>query len=150
MYGLKIDKIDGELCLHLDKSVTASGSTLFNMLQSWQAQSAKLEAVEITREEYDEWRYKYPELETSHHFAKVIPKGISDMLIAAMKEKEAQEKKKAKKERRNEHKNNLTDFHCLKISKVPLCHIKIKLFFELESNVAKSLPKPKQICLETA
>jgi len=97
MYGLKIDKIDGELCLHLDKSVTASGSTLFNMLQSWQAQSAKLEAGEITREEYDEWRYKYPELETSHHFAKVIPKGLSDMLIEAMKEEEAQDKKEAKK-----------------------------------------------------
>lgn len=118
------------------------------MLQSWQAQSAKLEAGEITREEYDEWRYKYPELETSHHFAKVIPKGLSDMLIAAMKEEEAEEKKETKK--RNEHKNNLTDFHYLKISKVFLCHIKIKLFFELESNVAKSLPKPKQICLETA
>lgn len=100
MYGLKIDKIDGELCLHLDKSVTSSGSILYDMFESWQKQSSKLEAGEITKEEYDEWRYKYPELETSHHFAKVIPKGLSDMLIAAMKEEEAQEKKEAKKRKK--------------------------------------------------
>lgn len=97
MYGLKVGEIDGELCLRLDKSITAPGSSLYNMLESWQTQSAKLQAGEITKEEYDEWRYKYPEYETSHHFAKVIPQGLSDMLVEAMKQEEAQEKREAKK-----------------------------------------------------
>lgn len=63
----------------------------------WQKQSAKLQAGEITREEYDEWRYKYPELENSPHFAKVIPKGLSDMLMAELKKEEDRENKEAKK-----------------------------------------------------
>ena len=100
MYGMKIDKIDGELCLHFDKSVVSSGSTLYDMLESWQKQSAKLEAGEITKEEYDEWRYKYPEFETSHHFAKVIPQGLSDMLMDALKKEEAKEKKETNKRKK--------------------------------------------------
>jgi hypothetical protein len=30
------------------------------MFHDWQEQSAKLESGEITKEEYDHWRYNYP------------------------------------------------------------------------------------------
>ena len=60
MYGLKIKDIDGELCLCLDKSNT-SFSSLFDMFSSWQQQAEKLEKGEISKDEYDEWRYRYPE-----------------------------------------------------------------------------------------
>ena len=36
---------------------------------------------EISREEYDEWRYRYPELDTSQHWANTPSKEISDYLI---------------------------------------------------------------------
>ena len=36
---------------------------MFDMLLSWQRQSALLETGEITKEEYDEWRYTYPQKE---------------------------------------------------------------------------------------
>ena len=58
MYGLKIKDIDGELCLCLDKSNT-SFSSLFDMFSSWQQQAEKLEKGEISKDEYDEWRYRY-------------------------------------------------------------------------------------------
>ena len=35
------------------------------MLSAWGAVAAKLKAGEITKEEYDRWRYRYPELDTS-------------------------------------------------------------------------------------
>ena len=43
--------------------------------------SIKLENGEISREEYDEWRYRYPELDTSHHWAKTPSQEMSDYLI---------------------------------------------------------------------
>ena len=38
---------------------------MFDMFQAWQKQSAKLDAGEITKEEYDEWRYTYPQKEVA-------------------------------------------------------------------------------------
>ena len=64
MYGLKISEVDGELCLCLDKPISDPGSQLDTMLHAWQKQSTMLENGEITKEQYDEWRYKYPELDT--------------------------------------------------------------------------------------
>ena len=71
MYGLKIGEIDGKICLCLDKSDYSTYSFMFDMLHTWQEQATKLEQGEITKKEYDQWRYKYPELDTSKHWAKV-------------------------------------------------------------------------------
>lgn len=90
MYGLKIKEIDGELCLCLDRS-NPSYLSMFDMFHAWQQQSAKLENGEISREEYDEWRYKYPSLDTSGHYAKVPSQELSDLLI---KELDKESKKK--------------------------------------------------------
>ena len=47
-----------------------------------------MEAGEITREEYDRWRYHYPEYDTTRIWAKVIPQGLSDMLTEELKKGE--------------------------------------------------------------
>ena len=54
---------------------------MFDMFHAWQEQAAKLEQGEITKEEYDQWRYKYPELDTSQHWAKVPSQAVSNMLM---------------------------------------------------------------------
>ena len=72
MYGLKIGEIDGELCLRLDKSAGTTYTSMFDMFHAWQSEAAKLECGEISKEEYDEWRYKYPTLTSAPHYAKVI------------------------------------------------------------------------------
>ncbi len=64
-YGLKISDIDGELCLKLDKSKGTEYQNIFEILYSWQQIAAKLETGEITKEEYDRWRYRYPEFDYS-------------------------------------------------------------------------------------
>ena len=86
MYGLKVGEINGEVCLRLDKSAGTTFSTMFEMLHAWREQATRLEQGEITKEEYDQWRYKYPELDTSNHWRKVVPtKELSDYLIEALK-----------------------------------------------------------------
>lgn len=64
MYGLKISEKEGEICLFLDHTVTPLQSETDTMLRAWQKQAAMLEKGEISREEYDEWRYTYPKQET--------------------------------------------------------------------------------------
>lgn len=61
--GLRIGEIDGEICLRLDKSDWNKFHSMFDMWNAWRKEAAKLEAGEITREEYDYWRYTYPRVE---------------------------------------------------------------------------------------
>ncbi len=62
IYGLKIDTIEGEVCLRLDKNRGVSYLTMFDNFYAWQQQAEKLKNGEITKEEYDEWRYNYPRI----------------------------------------------------------------------------------------
>lgn len=63
LYGLKINSINGELCLTLDKSVGTTFHSMFDMLSLWQKESEKLKNGEISQEDYDNWRYNYPKIE---------------------------------------------------------------------------------------
>ena len=86
--GLQIGEIDGEVCLRLDKSRGMTYVGMLDMLTAWQREASKLKAGEITKEQYDQWRYRYPEFDTSQTWAKVPSQELSDYLIDALKEKE--------------------------------------------------------------
>lgn len=87
-YGLKIGEIDGELCLRLEKTKGTEYQNLFELLSSWHQAAAKLETGEITREEYNQWRYRYPEFDFSKaNWKKItISPGLSDILTEGLKE----------------------------------------------------------------
>ena len=57
--GFMIDNIDGIPCIRLDREHDKFLS-YFQILNSWSEQHQKLLNGEITKEEYDEWRYSYP------------------------------------------------------------------------------------------
>ena len=61
--GLKIGKLDGELCLRLDKDAGMTYHSMWDMFNTWYQQAEKLESGEITKEQYDQWRYTYPKME---------------------------------------------------------------------------------------
>lgn len=84
MYGIKIGEIEGELCLRLDRE-HKEYQHLFEPFHTWQQMAVKLESGEISQEEYDNWRYNYPELDTSEVRAKVPAQELSDELIKALK-----------------------------------------------------------------
>ena len=82
-YGFKIEVQDGDVALTINPRINRSAAELHRMLWAWQEQAAKLEAGEITREEYDRWRYRYPEYDTARIWAKVPSKQLSDWLVEA-------------------------------------------------------------------
>lgn len=63
LYGFQIGEIEGEVCLRLDKSRGTSYSNMLSMLLAWQQEAEKLKRGEITKEDYDTWRYSYPKIE---------------------------------------------------------------------------------------
>ena len=69
------------------------------MFHAWRKQAAKLEQGEITKGKYDQWRYKYPELDTSQHWAKVPSQAVSDMLMEELAKIEKEDKKTSKKKK---------------------------------------------------
>ena len=86
---LKIDEADGEICLKVNVRKNKDAARLHEMLCAWRQAAAMLKAGEITQEEYDRWRYHYPEYDTSGLWHKVTPShGLSDILVEALKKKE--------------------------------------------------------------
>ena len=83
-YGLQIDEADGEVCLKVDVRKNKDATELHKMLCSWRQAAAMLKAGEITQEEYDRWRYRYPEFDTTMRWAKVPSQALSDMLLEGL------------------------------------------------------------------
>ena len=105
MYSLKtIGEIDGDICLQLDKSTGTTYASMFDMFHAWQQQAVKLESSEMTKDDYDQWRYNHPPSDTLKKWAKVPSQKLSDYLV--------NELQKTK---------NLTQFSFLKISKAFIC-----------------------------
>ena len=84
-YGLKIDEDDGVPCLRVDVFKGNKAAELNKFLCVWYQVAAMLKAGEITQEEYDRWRYHYPEFDTSQRWVKVPPQELGDMLVDALK-----------------------------------------------------------------
>ena len=59
LYGLKIDEIDGDPVIRLNKSAPEY-LNMVEMLLAWQKQAQMWRDGEITKQDYDRWRYNYP------------------------------------------------------------------------------------------
>ena len=81
-YGLEVCECEDEVHLRVHIHKGHDAAELHRMLAAWGKVAAKLKAGEITKEEYDRWRYRYPELDTSGQWHKITPsQELSDMLI---------------------------------------------------------------------
>lgn len=87
IYGLTISETDGEVCLKISKDKGKAAEELLQMLTAWQEQAAKLTTEEISREEYDQWRYNYPRFDTTQQWANVPSKELSNALVKTFKDK---------------------------------------------------------------
>ncbi|EOS21565.1 hypothetical protein C806_04213 [Lachnospiraceae bacterium 3-1] len=87
IYGLTVSESDGEICLKVSKDKSKNADELLKMLCAWKEQADKLSSEEISRENYDQWRYNYPKFDTTQHWAKVSSKELSDTLAKAFKDK---------------------------------------------------------------
>ena len=79
IYGFKIDKLDDEVCIRLDKNRGSMSMSLFEDLSAWQKEAEKYHNGEITKDEYDAWRYTYPEYEAKRTKAELDAKRTKNM-----------------------------------------------------------------------
>jgi len=61
LYGLKIDKLDVEVCIRLNRETGNTYVSMFERFSQWQEMAEKCRNGEISKIEYDKWRYNYPE-----------------------------------------------------------------------------------------
>lgn len=87
IYGLTVSETNGEVCLKVNKGKSKDAAELLKMLSAWKEQADKLSAEEISKEDYDQWRYNYPKFDNSQHWAKVPSKELGDALVEAFKDK---------------------------------------------------------------
>ena len=80
LYGLKVDEVDGDVCLRVDQSKGKDAVELHQMLNAWRLAAAMLKSGEITQEQYDQWRYHYPRFDSTQRWGKVPSQELSDML----------------------------------------------------------------------
>ena len=59
LYGLTVGEIDGTICLRLKRN-SKSFQNLFGRFQDWKNESDKLKDEDISKEDYDHWRFTYP------------------------------------------------------------------------------------------
>lgn len=87
VYGLTVSEADGEVCLKVNKNKGEKAYKLLEMLYAWKEQADKLSAGEISKDEYDKWRYNYPQYDDTQIWAKVPSQEFSDAMVKALKNK---------------------------------------------------------------
>ena len=88
IYGLTVDEVDGVTCIRPSKENAKEFIKLGELLSAWKEQATLLRSGDITKDDYDAWRYRYPEKDTRNIWAKVPSKELSDALLEGLKEED--------------------------------------------------------------
>ena len=86
IYGLGIERRDGEIVFRIDPRKGKDAARISELVDAWAVVAEKHHAGEIGRDEYDKWRYYYPQYDDTQITAKVPSQKLSDALIDAFKD----------------------------------------------------------------
>lgn len=84
-YGLTIETRDGEVLFYFDPRKGQDAARISEMVYAWAPVMEKYRIGEITKEEYDNWRYNYPRDDKTQIWAHVPSAGLMDSIIEDMK-----------------------------------------------------------------
>ena len=87
IYGITVSEADGEVCLKVNSEKGKDAAEIIRMLTAWKEQKAKLDAGEIDKDTYDQWRYHYPKFDPTQIGAKVSSEELSNALVKAFEER---------------------------------------------------------------
>ena len=87
-YGLTIEKGENGVSMRVDSRKGKDAAELSEMLNAWAEQAEKYHSGDISREDYDKWRYNYPKYDETSGYVRVPSQGLSDMLINALKKEQ--------------------------------------------------------------
>ena len=84
IHGVRAEKQGDEVHIVFDGSKRTMDESIFKMLSAWADQAEKLKNGEISKDQYDRWRYTVPGGGTSQFWAKVPAQERSDLLFEAL------------------------------------------------------------------
>ena len=86
-YGLTIVKTENGVSMYADPRKGTDAAELFEMLTAWAQQAEKLRNGDISREDYDKWRYNYPKYDEASGYVKVPSQQLSDAMVETFKDR---------------------------------------------------------------
>lgn len=84
-YGLTVAIGEDGAFLRVDPRKGRDAAELSEMLTAWAVQAEKLRNGNITREDYDRWRYNYPQYDETSGYVKVPSQQLSDTFAEKFK-----------------------------------------------------------------
>lgn len=86
-YGLTIETKDGEVLFRVDPRKGKDATRISELVCAWAAIAKKYHAGEISRDEYDKWRYNYPQYDKASGYVKALSKELNDTMTKAFKDR---------------------------------------------------------------
>ena len=87
LYGLTVENRDGEVLFRFDPRKGRDAASVSEMVNAWAAAAEKYRAGEISRDEYDRWRYNYPQYDDTQITARVPSRELSDAMVNAFNDR---------------------------------------------------------------
>ena len=85
-YGLTIETRDGEVLFRIDPRKGKDAARISELVYAWAAIAEKYHAGEISRDEYDKWRYYYPQYDDAQITARVPSQELSDAITNELRD----------------------------------------------------------------
>ena len=85
-YGLTVEKTENGVSMRVDSRKGKDAAELSEMINAWAKQVEKYHNGDISREDYDKWRYNYPKYDENSGYVKVPSQGLSDAIVKIIKD----------------------------------------------------------------
>ena len=86
-YGLTVEKTENGVSLRVDPRKGKDAAELSEMLSAWAEQAEKYRNGDISREDYDKWRYNYPKYDETSGYVKVPSQQFSYAMVEGFKDR---------------------------------------------------------------
>ena len=86
LYGMTVENRDGEVVFRIDSRKGTDAARVSEMVHAWAAVAEKYRTGEIGKEDYDKWRYRYPQYDDTRIWAEVPSKELTDSLVEELKD----------------------------------------------------------------
>lgn len=86
-YGLTIEKGENGVSMRVNPRKGKDAAELSEMLNAWTEQAEKYHDGDISREDYDKWRYNYPKYDETSGYVKVPSQKLNDEMLETFKDR---------------------------------------------------------------
>ena len=84
--GLTVRKGEDGIALYIDPRKGRDAASLYDDIAVWAEKAKQLRSGNLSREEYDHWRYSYSSDDSTQRRAKVPSQELSDAIVSGLKE----------------------------------------------------------------